>query len=168
MIDSIPIVKPKLEKIGWLVLHDPISTESIDVRHAAAIFSQLMERSNVEELWELGLDEARRPLWITRLSEGTPDWVLSHKSRFLQAPLLSHTLGEAIKREAVGIILGHNHFISAEPSSADEGLTRQIVAAARYVGIQVLDHVIVCPAPVQHEAGKYFSFFEQGRIVLTE
>lgn len=59
---------------------------------------------------------------------------------------------------AAGLILVHNHpSEQAEPSRADDGLTQQVVAAARCLGMRVLDHLIVTRAEV-------FSFRAEGLL----
>lgn len=59
---------------------------------------------------------------------------------------------------AVGMILVHNHPSEiAEPSRADKELTQQVAAAARTLGMRVLDHLIVTSADV-------FSFRGQGLL----
>lgn len=164
---TIPIVRPKLEWVGSLELEHEIPDVGLDIPSAAAIFTQLMRNSEQEELWEIGVTANHTPAFIVHLASGTADWVLSHKSRFLQSPLLAETLSEPVKRGVTGIVLGHNHFLTLEPSSADDGLTRQISRAAQVVGLVLVDHIIVCPAMPELE-GKHYSFYEAGRIYLTE
>jgi DNA repair protein RadC len=51
---------------------------------------------------------------------------------------------EALKHNAAGVILCHNHPSGvAEPSRADEALTQTLKAALALVDVRVLDHVIV-------------------------
>lgn len=67
-------------------------------------------------------------------------------------------LKRALEKNAVGIILSHNHPSgSLKPSKADETLTQKIKEAARFLDIEVLDHVIVS------EAG-YYSFADDGLL----
>ncbi|MAU70831.1 MAG: DNA repair protein [Pseudozobellia sp.] len=50
----------------------------------------------------------------------------------------------ALKARACGLILGHNHPSSnTKPSTADINLTNNLVKGGTYIGIQVLDHIIV-------------------------
>lgn len=50
----------------------------------------------------------------------------------------------ALERGAVAIILAHNHPSgSLEPSAADTATTRQLVAAGKILGIDLLDHLII-------------------------
>lgn len=51
---------------------------------------------------------------------------------------------EALKCQAVSIILLHNHPSGdATPSSADVIVTRQVAEAGRLIGIELLDHIIL-------------------------
>ncbi|MEO5947649.1 MAG: DNA repair protein RadC, partial [Chitinophagaceae bacterium] len=67
-------------------------------------------------------------------------------------------LRRALEKDAVNIILCHNHPSgSLKPSRADEQLTTKIKEAAKFLDITVLDHVIVS------EDG-YFSFADEGLL----
>ncbi len=63
---------------------------------------------------------------------------------------------EAVQREAVGIILVHNH-PSGDPAASREdiNLTVQVAQAGRMLDIKLLDHVIIGD-------NRYFSFKENG------
>lgn len=51
---------------------------------------------------------------------------------------------EALAKNAAAVILVHNHPSGvAEPSQADERITRQLKAALQLVDIRVIDHLIV-------------------------
>ncbi|MGJ7029849.1 RadC family protein [Niabella hirudinis] len=65
-------------------------------------------------------------------------------------------LKKALEKNAVGLILAHNHPSgNLSPSKADEWLTHKIREAAKFLEIRVLDHIIVS------DAG-YFSFADEG------
>jgi len=65
---------------------------------------------------------------------------------------------EALKHNAAAVILAHNHPSGvAEPSSADEVITRRLKDALALVDIRVLDHVIVA-------GGDTTSFAESGLL----
>lgn len=50
----------------------------------------------------------------------------------------------ALERNAVAVVLAHNHPSGvAEPSAADEVLTRSLKSALALVDVRVLDHFIV-------------------------
>lgn len=63
---------------------------------------------------------------------------------------------DAISDRAAGIIFVHNHPADdAQPSEADIKLTNQLCEAAKLMGIQVIDHIIVTK-------NNYFSFQAEG------
>ena len=65
----------------------------------------------------------------------------------------------ALLNNAAALIFGHNHPSGdPEPSLCDREVTRDLVFAARTLGVKVLDHVIVGPRP------EIFSFADQGLI----
>lgn len=65
---------------------------------------------------------------------------------------------EAIRRNAAGILLGHNHPSGdPEPSADDLRTTRDAVAAGRLLGVAVVDHLII-------GAGRHVSLRERGLV----
>jgi DNA repair protein RadC len=65
---------------------------------------------------------------------------------------------EALRRNAAAVVFAHPHPSGvAEPSQADELITRRLVDALRLVDIRVLDHFIVAGSEV-------VSFAERGLI----
>ena len=65
---------------------------------------------------------------------------------------------DAVAERASGVIVAHNHPAgSLEPSAADVEATKQLKEAGRWVGIELLDHIIF------NRQG-YYSFLEQGRL----
>jgi DNA repair protein RadC len=66
---------------------------------------------------------------------------------------------EALKHDAAAVILAHNHPSSgvAEPSHADELITRRLREALALVDNRVLDHLIVA-------GGDTLSFAERGLL----
>jgi DNA repair protein RadC len=65
---------------------------------------------------------------------------------------------EALRRNAAGILLGHNHPSGdPEPSADDLRTTRDAVAAGRLLGVSVVDHVII-------GAGRHVSLRERGLV----
>ena len=64
----------------------------------------------------------------------------------------------ALELSAAAVILAHNHPSGvAEPSRADEHLTRTLASALQLVDVRVLDHLVVC----RHEV---VSFAERGLL----
>lgn len=64
----------------------------------------------------------------------------------------------AIMTGAVSIVLCHNHpSNNVEPSREDLSVTKSLMEASRYLGIKLLDHVIV-------GADRYHSMHEHGQL----
>jgi DNA repair protein RadC len=69
---------------------------------------------------------------------------------------------EALRRQAVSILLVHNHPSGdPSPSTADRDVTERVYLAAEMVGITLLDHIIIGDQ-------KYFSFLEEGILHENE
>ena len=65
---------------------------------------------------------------------------------------------EAIKKNAMAIIVGHNHPSGkVEPSAEDREITKRLKEAGEIIGIQVVDHIIISKTG-------YYSFLEDGRL----
>jgi len=98
----------------------------------------------------LFLDHRNHLLAFEHLQEGTVDHTAVYPREILKKALDLH---------ATGLILAHNHPAgSLEPSEGDKALTRQILTAARAMGVTVHDHLIVA-------AEGHFSFRQAGLLV---
>jgi DNA repair protein RadC len=98
----------------------------------------------------LFLDHRNHLLAYEDLQEGTVDHTAVYPREILKKALDLH---------ATGLILAHNHPAgSLEPSEGDKALTRQILTAARAMGVTVHDHLIVA-------AEGHFSFRQAGLLI---
>ena len=81
------------------------------------------------------MDNRHRVIEFAQLFRGTVDGTSVYPREVVK---------EALKHNAAAIILAHNHPSGvAEPSQADERITKRLKAALELVDIRVLDHVIV-------------------------
>jgi DNA repair protein RadC len=97
----------------------------------------------------LFMDHRNHLLAFEHLQEGTVDHTAVYPREILRRALDLH---------ATGIILAHNHPAgSLEPSEGDKQLTRQVLTAARAMGITVHDHLILATEG-------YFSFRQAGLL----
>ena len=95
------------------------------------------------------LDNKNRVLKHCHLFSGTLSHVEVHPREIVR---------EAIKVNAAGVILAHNHPSGcAEPSRADKAITERIIKCCQFMDIRVLDHLII-------GRGEYISFAERGWI----
>lgn len=114
-----------------------------------ALMKPLMEDLFIEQFWVLYLNNANHVMDKHRVSEG------GMTATIVDIRLI---LKSALDLNATALILCHNHPSGTlEPSKADQLLTDKVVKAARFMDIQVLDHLIVTEQA-------YFSFADQGRI----
>jgi DNA repair protein RadC len=96
----------------------------------------------------LHLDYRHRLIAREDLFRGTVDGASVHPREVVKA---------ALAHNAAGVILFHNHPSGiAEPSQADELITRRLIDALALVDIRVLDHLIVTE--------RVYSFAEHGLL----
>jgi len=83
----------------------------------------------------LFLDNRHRVIEFVPLFRGTVDGATVHPREVVK---------EALARNAAAVILAHNHPSGvAEPSQADELITRRLRDALALVDIRILDHLVV-------------------------
>ena len=109
---------------------------------------RLAERKN-EVFGCLYLDNRHRIIEVTELFQGTIDGASVHPRVVVQ---------QALGFNAAAIIFYHNHPSGvAEPSRADEVITRRLKEALALIDVRVIDHFVVT-------AGDSVSFAESGRL----
>jgi DNA repair protein RadC len=109
---------------------------------------QLIERKH-EVFGALFLDNRNRVLQVAEMFQGTIDGASVHPRVVVQ---------RALELNAAAIVFFHNHPSGvAEPSHADEAVTRRLRDALSLVDIRVLDHFVVA-------AGESVSFAERGLL----
>jgi len=104
-----------------------------------------------ESLYTACLDSRNKVIGVSEMFKGSGNEAAVDTTLVLQTGVL---VG------AVSIIVVHNHPTGEyAPSDADVALTKRIQQAAKLVGLNLLDHVIVT-----HKRGKYFSFTDAGLL----
>jgi len=97
------------------------------------------------------LNRANKVLGITTISEGGLSGTLMDVRMIYQY---------AIKGNACGIIIAHNHPSgNSNPSESDQKITQKIKEAGNLLDIQLLDHIILTP-----EKEIYRSFADEGQL----
>jgi DNA repair protein RadC len=97
----------------------------------------------------LFLDNRNRIIAVRELFQGTIDGASIYPRVVVQ---------RALELNAAAIVFFHNHPSGvAEPSNADEAITRRLKAALALVDVRVLDHIVVA-------AGESVSFAERGLL----
>jgi DNA repair protein RadC len=125
-------------------LEKPVITTSHTIAEYLKIYLQDRHR---EVFVVVFLNRANKIIDIKTISEGGITGTIADPRIILK---------QALEKNAVSIILCHNHPSgSLKPSRADEELTAKIKQAASLLDIKVLDHIIVS------EDG-YYSFADEG------
>jgi DNA repair protein RadC len=101
---------------------------------AAALFSHLAFLDH-EELWIACLNTKNIPIGLVQIAIGSVNSVMASPSRIFR---------EALLRNATGILVAHNH-PSGEPtpSSADRAFAKRLREAEPYVGVNVVDSLVI-------------------------
>lgn len=113
---------------------------------AVEFISEIICNQDREHLVVLNLDVKNRPINWHIVSIGNLTSSLADIGNIFKTAILSN---------ANGFILFHNHPSgSATPSYEDLSMTSRILISARYLGIQMLDHIVVAPTKTGYT---YFS-----------
>lgn len=122
----------------------------------ATYFAPIVAGLQVEKFWVLCLNRKNRLLKRVEVTSGTASSSLVHPREVFR---------EAIREGALAVICVHNHPSGdPAPSSADVQVTRQLRDAAKTVGIDLLDHVIVGQQGRDPAGLGYYSFRASGLI----
>jgi DNA repair protein RadC len=112
------------------------------------IFSEFIEHH--EAMYAMYLNRANKVLGCLQIGVGGIAGVAADAKIIFQG---------ALKANASGIILAHNHPSGNKTASqADIDLTRKIKEAGKFLEIALLDHLIMLPEEV------YFSFADEGML----
>jgi len=119
-------------------------------------FRTLIAGKDVEYFWALCLDRKNRLRKRVEVSKGTASSCLVHPREVFK---------EAIKLSACAIIAVHNHPSGdPAPSRADIQVTRQLGEAAKIIGIDLLDHIVLGQRSKDPQGLGLYSFNEAGLI----
>lgn len=125
---------------------DPLIRSSRDVRE---IMQPLIGQLDYEEFWVMMLSRSNRVKFKRCISQG------GTAATVVDVKLL---LKRALDCLAEGIILVHNHPSgNSLPSGEDDRLTQKIKDGASFLGIRVMDHVIIA-------GDDFYSYADQGRL----
>jgi DNA repair protein RadC len=121
-----------------------------DEKKAGMYCISLFIDSTAERFYLLSLDTQRRLNYVSLITEGTLNETAVYPRQIVS---------EALKHHATAVILAHNHPGGAiTPSRKDMTATAKIVEGLDFIGISVLDHIVVA-------GEKYYSFSARGHHV---
>ena len=131
---AVILALPELAKryfAASLVVGEPIRSPA----DTSAFLLARMRHLDHELFCCLYLDNRHRVLRFSELFRGTIDGTSVYPREVVK---------EALRENAAAVILAHNHPSGvAEPSQADERITKRLKAALELVDIRLLDHLIV-------------------------
>lgn len=103
-------------------------------------------------------DEHFRVLYLNRQGRLLDDALIAEGTVDMVRPPIRSIVARALQSNASALIAAHNHPSGvAEPSDADQILTRDLISACHPLGIQVLDHIIIA----EHA---HYSFADNGLL----
>jgi DNA repair protein RadC len=155
----------KIKGIGTAKAVAIMAALEISRRKASALPPERLEINNSREaagyLRPLLIDYTREVFAVLYLNQGG---IILQYEVISEGGITSTTVDprlifrKAIELQAVSIIACHNHPSgSLKPSTSDQALTKQLLEGASYLGIHLLDHLIVS------EKG-YYSFADDGQL----
>ena len=124
------------------------------VRHSLDACGEVrkMTRGKLQEsFWMLALNARNKVVGKKEVCRGTANECAVHPRDIFR---------EAMRKNAVAVILAHNHPTgNVMPSPEDERLTERLIEAGKVVAIPVLDHIVVsesdCYSFRDHGKGKF-------------
>ncbi len=112
---------------------EPVLKSAADV--VGLVRSRLMGKKK-EHFLALLLDTRGHLIKVAEISVGSLDSSIVHPREVFK---------EALSASAASVIFAHNHPSGdPQPSEDDIGLTKRLAEAGEVMGVEVLDHVIVC------------------------
>lgn len=123
-------------RLARLIL-TPLRGNALDDKVAAAChLHPYLAGRETERFVVVACDAKCRPISTTVVAEGSASAV---------AVSPADVFAPAFRHRAAAVILGHNHPSGdPTPSGDDVLLTQRLVEAGRLLGVQVIDHLVVC------------------------
>ncbi|MBG9545519.1 DNA repair protein RadC [Cytobacillus firmus] len=114
---------------------------------AYKLLKEFLVESDRERFVVVCLDTKNQPTAINICHVGSLNASIVHPREVMKAAILSN---------AASVIVGHNHpSQDPTPSTEDIEVTKRLVEAGKIIGIEVIDHLVVCEE-------KYVSLKEKG------
>jgi DNA repair protein RadC len=136
---------------AWLAAETADDGPQRKIRMPADVLPWLKKfaKRKTESFVVVTLNGAHEVIRTREVSRGLVNRTLTHPREVFEG---------AIRDRAVAIVIAHNHPSgNTQPSNEDHEVTRRMAQAGEFIGIRVLDSVIVTKVG-------YYSFLEQGRM----
>ncbi|MDW3038316.1 MULTISPECIES: RadC family protein [Bacillus cereus group] len=129
----VDIVKLKMVKESSLLYKERRVKSPED---ASLLFKQFLDGADREYFIVLCLDIKNQPTAINVCHIGSLNYSIVHPREVLKPAIISN---------AASVIVAHNHPSNdPTPSREDLEVTKRLIEAGKVVGIDVLDHLIIC------------------------
>ena len=130
---GVPIWKVQLVREGALkAARRPVAS----AEDAAAVVAAYLKGADREHCVAVLLDARHKVIGLNTVSIGTVSASLVHPREVFKPAILAN---------ASAVILAHNHPSGElEPSEHDVDLTLRLIEAGKLLGIELLDHLILC------------------------
>jgi len=130
---GVPIWKVQLVQEGGVkAARRPVAS----AEDAAAVVASYLKGADREHCVAVLLDARHKVIGLNTVSIGTVSASLVHPREVFKPAILAN---------ASAVILAHNHPSGElEPSEHDVDLTRRLIEAGKLLGIELLDHLILC------------------------
>ena len=150
ILKNIASVHDVLELGKRIASAEPLVRDSItSPEDGVALLMPRLRYESKEHFLVVLLNSKNKVLDIEQISEGSLNSSVVHPREVFTPAVLHH---------AAAILTAHNHPSGdPTPSKEDKDLTSTLVQAGKYMGIPVLDHIIIGDA-------KYFSFKEHSYL----
>lgn len=128
---TVPIVSLRLVRDNKIAYEERVTDSSI----ANEIIRPFFKDLDREAFYILGLSSSKEPVCINLVSLGTINSTIVSPREVFKPAILSNS---------DTIIVAHNHPSgNPNPSSADIIITKKLIECGRYLGIDVVDHLII-------------------------
>jgi DNA repair protein RadC len=161
---NVPMVKP-VYNIGSVKLADLIKVvSSLDAYKVAIEFFNPDTIGFQEQMIAIYLNRANKIIGVYPMTTGGVSGTVADPKMIYGIGIAiteeAKILGRGLMSFASGVILAHNHPSgNLQPSQSDIDLTKKVKAGAKFLEMEMLDHLIVTP-----DKGKYYSFADEGMI----
>lgn len=120
--------------IGCLACNDEVANKLLSTKDAISHLDYLRDKKQ-EYLVCFSIDSGKRLIAHRIVTIGLLDMVLAHPREVFAAPVADR---------AAMIIVAHNHPSGdVKPSRSDIELTQRLAIAGQFLGISLIDHIIV-------------------------
>ncbi len=141
-----------------------IKISSVEDYYRAFIHVLKIENKDLygkEHFWIMGMDSDGYVVCIYLVALGAENMV--------KLPIID-IFDTAIKHKSRNVVVAHNHTTrkKPEPSQYDIDFTNKLYHRSKYLGLNLIDHIIISRSSLESEESIYYSFFTEKYIDFFE